>query len=241
MTRKFRMNLLLWLDALGKWSLIDVYVLVLMMVAFSFDISSPDDLDWLPADFLDLHVYVVPGWGIYGFIIAAIISLIVTHVLLHYQRKEEEFHLHGGTERDRSSDRRAASYHSYFCYSGWDSATKVQVTWFTQIMLLIILMGSMVLLVYGSNIDSYEFAFSGAASLALDDKLLSLFSTAEEMLPPNPVFGEYMLYWVFLGFAFIIPLANLIVLLFLAYCPLQIHLQNKLLYSQRYCLHGVHW
>ena len=85
----------MWLDSLGKWSLIDAYVLVLMMVAFSFNIETPVDLDYLPPGFLDLHIYVVklntfilifffflsqiPGWGIYGFIPAVVISLIVYH------------------------------------------------------------------------------------------------------------------------------------------------------------------
>jgi len=33
-----REQLLMWLDALGKYSLVDTYVLVLMMVAFRFHV-----------------------------------------------------------------------------------------------------------------------------------------------------------------------------------------------------------
>lgn len=38
---KRRESFLMALDALGKWSLIDAYVLVLMMVAFHFHITQP--------------------------------------------------------------------------------------------------------------------------------------------------------------------------------------------------------
>jgi uncharacterized paraquat-inducible protein A len=34
-----RERLLIWLDMLGKWSLLDSYVLVMMMVAFNFDLA----------------------------------------------------------------------------------------------------------------------------------------------------------------------------------------------------------
>ena len=49
-----RETILIWLDALGKWSLIDSYVLVLMLVAFHLQLN-------LGADMLHVTVYVEPG------------------------------------------------------------------------------------------------------------------------------------------------------------------------------------
>merc|ERR1719198_2188019 len=46
---------LLWLDALGKWSLIDMYVLVLCMAAFSFHIQA-NDTSYFP-HVVDLFIY----------------------------------------------------------------------------------------------------------------------------------------------------------------------------------------
>lgn len=37
-----RQTLLAFLDALGKWSLIDMFVLVMMMVAFRFQLAVPE-------------------------------------------------------------------------------------------------------------------------------------------------------------------------------------------------------
>lgn len=44
-----RQRLLLWLEALGKWSLIDTFVLVMMMVAFKFHLalSKVSGIGWL--------------------------------------------------------------------------------------------------------------------------------------------------------------------------------------------------
>jgi hypothetical protein len=77
------------LDALGKWSLIDTFVLVMMMVAFRFHIENQktwDYITFLPDDFLVVDVIVGPGWGIFAFIIATVISLVSTHVVIAFHR-----------------------------------------------------------------------------------------------------------------------------------------------------------
>jgi hypothetical protein len=77
------------LDALGKWSLIDTFVLVMMMVAFRFHIQNQLTWNWitfLPNDFLVVDVIVKPNWGIFAFIVATVISLISTHVVIAFHR-----------------------------------------------------------------------------------------------------------------------------------------------------------
>ena len=77
------------LDALGKWSLIDTFVLVMMMVAFRFHIENQktwESITFLPDDFLVVDVIVGPGWGIFAFIIATVISLVSTHVVIAFHR-----------------------------------------------------------------------------------------------------------------------------------------------------------
>ena len=72
MSERRRGKMLEALDALGKWSLIDNYVLVMMMVAFHFHIQNQVTWPWLvmiPDDFLLVEVTVQPGYGIFGFII----------------------------------------------------------------------------------------------------------------------------------------------------------------------------
>ena len=49
-----------WLDTLGKWSMIDIFVLVMSLVAFQIDVSSPV-YDYLPEGFYGLKLTVVRG------------------------------------------------------------------------------------------------------------------------------------------------------------------------------------
>eukprot|EP01084_Bolivina_argentea_P205248 350666_1 len=94
---RIRENILMFLDALGKYSLIDAYVLVLMMVAFRFTIKPPTS--WVPLDVPNpglIDVFCQPMWGIYSFIIATIISLVITHVALFYHRLQQRRDEHSG-------------------------------------------------------------------------------------------------------------------------------------------------
>ena len=84
-----RERLLGWLDALGKWSLIDAYLMILFTCAFRFHIAETyvepgtdgDVAQWLVAD-----LFVHPHWGLHGFLIATIVSLICSHIIVAAQR-----------------------------------------------------------------------------------------------------------------------------------------------------------
>ncbi|OEU21392.1 hypothetical protein FRACYDRAFT_138831, partial [Fragilariopsis cylindrus CCMP1102] len=67
------------IDVLGKWSFVDIMVLVEIMVAF----RSTVDLGFG----LKLEIVLVAQWGFYGFVVATMMSLLSTHVILHYHRK----------------------------------------------------------------------------------------------------------------------------------------------------------
>merc|ERR1712038_2038149 len=82
-----RESILLWLDSLGKWSFIDIFVLIMSVVSFRVVVNSPDDLSFLPADFYSVNLMVVPLWGLYANLIAQLISQFSSHVIIHYHRK----------------------------------------------------------------------------------------------------------------------------------------------------------
>ena len=84
-----RENILLWLDALAKWSMIDVFVLVMTLAAFRVSIQSPD-VAFLPEGFYSLDLLVVPKWGLYANMIAQLISQISSHFIIHYHRRAVE-------------------------------------------------------------------------------------------------------------------------------------------------------
>ena len=72
-----------WLDIFGKWSLIDLYVLVNAMVAFYITIDSPD-LEILPPHFYHMQIISRPVYGLYSFCFAVILSLLLSHVQVIY-------------------------------------------------------------------------------------------------------------------------------------------------------------
>ena len=67
------------LDIMGKWSLIDLYVLVMSMIAFFVEGSNPDEIIF-PEGFYDVNLWVTPVWGLYAFCFAVVGSLVLSHV-----------------------------------------------------------------------------------------------------------------------------------------------------------------
>lgn len=68
-----RDQLLRFLDMFGKWSCLDLYVMLLLMCAFNFTLTvSPQ---------IVVHSLVVPSWGFYTFLLGTILSLLLGHTM----------------------------------------------------------------------------------------------------------------------------------------------------------------
>lgn len=74
-----RETVLITLDALGKWSLVDFFVMVLMLCAFYFNLV-------VFPDALEVDVTVKPKWGFFSFLLATMISLGLGHCILACHR-----------------------------------------------------------------------------------------------------------------------------------------------------------
>lgn len=74
-----REQLLLALDSLGKFSLVDTFVLVLMVVAFRLRLGGEDTAL--------LDVFVAPKYGFYSFLIATSLTLVGGHVVVYWHRQ----------------------------------------------------------------------------------------------------------------------------------------------------------
>jgi hypothetical protein len=78
-----RGSIFIWLDALAKWSAVDIFFLVVSLIAFNFSVESPQ------ASFLlnDLYsfdvVLVLVRWGLYANLIAQLLSQISSHVIIY--------------------------------------------------------------------------------------------------------------------------------------------------------------
>jgi hypothetical protein len=87
LTSERRGQILHWLDVLGKWSMVDVFVLLMSIASFRISIESPSHLDFLPSNLFSLQMFVVPLWGLYANMLAQIISQISSHMIIYYHRK----------------------------------------------------------------------------------------------------------------------------------------------------------
>ena len=148
---KKRENLLMWLDALGKYSLVDAYVLVMMMVAFRFHIA-------LQENGLEADVLVTPEYGFYGFLLATMTSLAMGHIILAFHR-----HAVADYTLEESGPRESIMSHTF---KGTEGGTFKLKTW-SKATAVLTLIAAIALLGEGVCRESFEFTFKGAAGLVL--------------------------------------------------------------------------
>lgn len=213
----FRGRMLMALDSLGKFSLVDTYVLVLMLVAFRYHLDVTNEVE--------VDVYVSPGFGFYGFLLATSLSLIAGHLLVFFHRRceihlvnlktimplepicEHLFNVEGGLSRKLSG----------LC----------------QRLLLGTSFATIILLGVGMARKSFQFEFDGLAGLALGDKkiaeysLLSLGSSIPMSVQEPLSIGIRCLQLAFYFYAVVTPFVCLTLLTILFVWPLS--LQRQLL------------
>ena len=80
-----RGTFLVWLDRLAKWSMIDIFVIVVCIAAFRVSVRSPE-VDFLPENFYSVDLRVVPMWGLYSNMTAQLVSQVSSHLIIYYHR-----------------------------------------------------------------------------------------------------------------------------------------------------------
>eukprot|EP00051_Salpingoeca_urceolata_P025968 m.473765 g.473765 ORF g.473765 m.473765 type:complete len:1012 (-) comp20388_c0_seq17:25-3060(-) len=76
---RVREGILMFLDKFGKWSLLDSFILLFMVVGFHVNVPL--------AATSSVDVFVEPGFGTYFLLGSTILSLLLTHVVLHFHRQ----------------------------------------------------------------------------------------------------------------------------------------------------------
>jgi hypothetical protein len=204
---KNRGKLLFSLDALSKFSLVDTFVLVIMMVSFRFHLALGESAM--------VDVFVNPRFGFYGFLIATTFSLLAGHIELHMHRRS--------APTDSHCARRVSLFsHRYSC----DGRKFVFTSIFKGLLvgLMIITIG---LLAVGSFKKTFTFEFGGLAGAVLGDdnqKSYSLISIGTSI--PNSVEdfdgpGIMFLQVVYFFYATIMPFACLLALSILMVVPMK--------------------
>lgn len=168
---KYREYILMALDALGKWSLLDSYIMILMLVAFRFSIAFPihNPETTSVTGPIVIDVIVDPLIGFIAFLVATIVSLILGHVIVALHRYAESPSQH--TADAAASEKEALCKHVLHTCS---PTTKV---------LCGIAVGGLLILTFllmatGIYVEAFAFEFKGAAAWFLDiigEEVVSVF------------------------------------------------------------------
>eukprot|EP01116_Phalansterium_solitarium_P006535 TRINITY_DN1886_c0_g1_i2.p2 TRINITY_DN1886_c0_g1~~TRINITY_DN1886_c0_g1_i2.p2 ORF type:complete len:383 (-),score=130.37 TRINITY_DN1886_c0_g1_i2:315-1463(-) len=231
MSTKKREYLLMVLDALGKWSLIDAFVMTLMIVAFRFHIQPPDTVisHHPPVDSDAIDVYVFPDFGMGTFLFGTIVSLIGMHVVLAAHRHAAN--AKKGPAPDDETPRALCAQPLRMC------GTRVTWTYFSRFIVVILLCGTITMVCFGITVTSFAFEFKGLAGWALEligtpsYKTYSLVSLGLEMpgaaMDPNSIFIR-VLQVTFFIFSIGMPLLHLLSMLLLWVVPMTSRGQRRL-------------
>jgi len=218
-----REGIFMFVDALGKWSLMDSYIMVLMLVAFRFHVGSPKESSTA------MDVFVEPGVGIHTFVGATMLSLILTHLCLALHRYVTASHRILSLNIPQTE---ALSKHHLQVAGRTGSWTLLG-----RFSIPFLLAFSAATMCSGAVIESFNFVFQGAAALVLEllnvdtSTPYSLLSLGNKMpnssANPND-FGVRFLQATFFTFAFCVPLAHVLSLLVLWLVPFTLRAQHKL-------------
>ena len=85
MPGKIRNRMMVVLDMLGKWSLLDTYVMLMMLVALHFHIVFPVKGESVEGPMM-IDLYVYPAYGFLTLALGTLVSLIMSHLVLGAHR-----------------------------------------------------------------------------------------------------------------------------------------------------------
>jgi hypothetical protein len=199
-----RERLLLALDALSKFSLVDTYVLVLFVVAFRYHLDlSPEQNESLALD-----VYVTPLFGFYGFLLATALSLIAGHLLVYYHRR-----VRLSRKGASNSETETLINHRYFIEG---RKLRLSQNFFICVASTITL--TLFLLGLGMARKCFHFDFGGLGGMILGEKrrtsysLLSLGSSLSNSVENSDSNGIFLLLCAYYFYAVFTPFATLLFL-----------------------------
>jgi hypothetical protein len=214
---------LLTLDALSKFSLVDTYVLVVMLVAFRFHLDLSEELG--------LDVYVTPEYGFYAFLLATCSSLMLGHGMLYFHRKADNIgHHHEGISD--LIERKSIFDHAFDVE---DNGMRRPLSHFFQVVIFASCLAAMVFLILGFGQESFAFEFGGLAGLALGDKsktsysLVSLGVAIPQSVEDSNSLGILFLQIAYYFYAVLTPVACLTLLMVLLLYPATPQIQKRLL------------
>eukprot|EP01064_Diplonema_japonicum_P027650 TRINITY_DN4040_c0_g1_i1.p1 TRINITY_DN4040_c0_g1~~TRINITY_DN4040_c0_g1_i1.p1 ORF type:complete len:1313 (+),score=263.84 TRINITY_DN4040_c0_g1_i1:87-3941(+) len=227
-------------DFLGKWSLIDSFMVVMMMVAFRMHILLPPDQQYLPPKFFVLDVVVTPYWGLFGFMTAAIMALVINHIMVMANRHCIDYDESGGKSGGWFEDASAkfSDERVKLCLHCDEDEDKNKM-WWRSAGVVGLLVLSLSLLIAGVSVNIFTFEIEGLAAWALnlqgagtsqsEYSIIGLANGVMSQAPLTNLLGEYLYLVIgFMLFTVVLPIAQILALLSLWLLPLTLKEQKML-------------
>ncbi len=167
-----RGKILNWLDALGKWSMVDIFVLLMTLASFRLSVESPDHLSFLPEGLYSINMLVVPLWGLYANMLAQLLSQVSSHVIIYYHRKtiaaardnqDEDWGISRASDATRSPLRKHSFVLDYEA-STERAQVKKAASWFFATMQV----SFVILVICGCSLSSFSVETFGIVGLAIE-------------------------------------------------------------------------
>eukprot|EP01105_Mastigella_eilhardi_P014235 TRINITY_DN3247_c0_g1_i1.p1 TRINITY_DN3247_c0_g1~~TRINITY_DN3247_c0_g1_i1.p1 ORF type:complete len:910 (-),score=207.25 TRINITY_DN3247_c0_g1_i1:548-3277(-) len=222
---RWRELVLMALDALGKWSLIDSFMMIIMIVSFHFTLTFPvhDPATFTVDSPVGLDVIVQPLPGFVVFLAATVVSLVLGHVLLWLHRYADVPHA-----RDNVDDTVDHGKSMLCLYAMVRRGRAVRVAVSAGVALLLI--ATLGLLLAGFVTDAFDFEFTAALgwflSISGEDPVrrYSAWSLAyglpQSSQHPNS-FALRLVQVLFMATALVFPIALVLALLALWLIPMR--------------------
>jgi hypothetical protein len=149
-----RSTILMILDATGKWSILDSYVMILMLVAFQFHVVFPKS-EGVPENSV-VDLYVDAAIGFLTLLIGTCFSLAISHIITHLHRGLDE-------HPNENKGEKAECYKSLITFVDIKKNKKL-----FQIFITSILFFTLGCVIMGISLISFSFDFHGLAGYGLD-------------------------------------------------------------------------
>jgi len=215
LSKSQRGDLLFSLDALGKFSLVDTFVLVLMMVSFRYHLEAGGST---------LDVYVNPKFGFYGFLLATSLSLVAGHIALFIHRHAVK------SNQSISSEKESLFQHGFV-----HGVFRKRLSWFSRALILVLLIAAFVLLAIGATQKSFVFDIGGLAGTLLGDNSRQSYSMitlgvaiSQSVEDPSSI-GIKCLQGIYFFYSIITPFSCLLALVVVLVFPLTLVHQQRLM------------
>ena len=224
LSHKSREKILIILDATGKFSILDTYVMIMMLVAFHFHVNLPLAEKSSAADVSVVDVFIYAAYGFITLITATLVSLTLSHIITHLHRSLDKH-----PEENRGE--KAETYRSIMSFAKIKCLGDIPY----RIIISFILILTLCLVIAGSITQFFSFYFHGLAGYALDildnpphrefsiiDLGISVPAAYEDPKAPGIIFTQIIYFLTVL----VIPLAFLVVCGILWFVPMTRKLQT---------------